>query len=83
MRKLHRVDRPHWIEDTAEHVHLLEDVVLDQELFLAGTGLGDVDGRKHALVGDLAVQHDFGVTGALEFFEDDFVHAAAVSISAV
>ncbi len=30
-----------------------------------------------ALVGDLAVEDDFRVTGALELFEDHFVHAAA------
>jgi hypothetical protein len=29
----------------------------------------DVDGREDALVGDLAVQDDFAVTGALELFE--------------
>src|SRR3546814_6386224 len=32
---------------------------------------------RAALVGDLAVEHDFRVTRALEFFEDDLVHAAA------
>src|SRR3546814_4580468 len=36
-----------------------------------------VERRKDALVGDLAVEHDFRVTRALEFFEDDLVHAAA------
>src|SRR5690606_31834319 len=35
------------------------------------------EGREDALVGNLAVEHDFAVTGALEFFEDDLVHAAA------
>jgi hypothetical protein len=39
--------------------------------------LQDVDRREDALVGDLAVQHDFLLPGALEFFEDHFVHAAA------
>ena len=29
------------------------------------------------IVGDLAVEHDFAVTGALELFEDDLVHLRA------
>src|SRR3546814_1498944 len=33
--------------------------------------------RSGALVGQLAVEHDFRVTGALELLEDDLVHAAA------
>jgi hypothetical protein len=39
--------------------------------------LGDVDRREGALVGDLAVEDDFRIAGALELFEDHFVHAAA------
>src|SRR5207248_8202487 len=45
--------------------------------FLAGTGLRDVEGGKGALVSDLAIEHDFRVTGALELLEDHLVHAAA------
>ena len=82
-QELDRVDRAHRIEDAAEDVHLAQDVGLDQQLFLAGAGLGDVDRREDALVRDLAVEDDFAVTGALELFEDDFVHAEPVSISAV
>ncbi len=39
--------------------------------------LADVERREDALVGNLAVEDDFRVTGALELFEDDLVHAAA------
>jgi hypothetical protein len=55
----------------------------DQQIFLPGTGLEYVHRREYALVRNLAVQHDFGVAGALELFEDDFVHPSPVSISAV
>ena len=71
------VHRAHRIEDAAQHVHLLEHVRRREQLFLAGAGARDVDRREGALVGDLAVENEFGVTGALELFEDHFVHAAA------
>ena len=47
------------------------------QLFLAGAGARDVDRREGALVRDLAVEDQFRVAGALELFEDHFVHAAA------
>ena len=37
----------------------------------------DVDGREDALVGQLAVEADLHVAGALELLEDDLVHARA------
>jgi hypothetical protein len=76
-QELHRVDRAHLHEDAAQHPHLGELVLVDQQLFLAGARLADVERREDALVRDLAVEDDFRVTGALELFEDDFVHAAA------
>ena len=48
-----------------------------QQLFLARAALVDVDGRENALVHQLAIQMDFHVAGAFEFFEDHVVHAAA------
>src|ERR1044071_6239402 len=39
--ELHRVDRPHLHQDSAQHPHLGEDVLLDQQFFLAGAGLAD------------------------------------------
>src|SRR3954447_18228816 len=74
-QELDGVDRPHRVEDAAQHVHLLERVLLDQELLLAGAGAGDVDRREDALVRDLAVENDLRVAGALELLEDDLVHA--------
>ena len=50
---------------------------LGEQLFLARAGSRDVDRREGALVGHLAVEDEFGVTRALEFLENDFVHARA------
>ena len=55
----------------------VEVIRRNQQLFFAGAGLVDVDSRKDAAVGELAVEHDFHIAGAFEFFKDDFVHAAA------
>ena len=49
----------------------------DEQLFFSGPGLVDVDGRENPAVGELAVQNYFHVAGALEFFENYFVHAAS------
>ena len=76
-QELHRVGDAHRHQDAAQHPHLAERCLVDQELFLAGARLGDVDRREGALVGELAVEDDFRVAGALELFEDHFVHAAA------
>src|SRR3954467_5110781 len=65
-QEVDRVHRPHRVEDAAEHVHLLEVLRLGDELFLAGAGAGDVDRREGPLVGDLAVEDELGVAGALE-----------------
>src|SRR3954471_5117505 len=40
--ELDGVDGAHGVQDAAQDVHLLEHVVRDQKLFLAGAGAGDV-----------------------------------------
>ena len=76
-QELEPVHRAHRHQDAAQHPHLRQHRLVDQELFLARAGLGDVEGREGALVGDLAVEHDFGIAGALELLEDHLVHARA------
>src|SRR5438270_2734682 len=76
-QELHRIDRAHLHEDAAQHPHLGEDILVDQQLFLAGAGLADVERGEDALVGDLAIEDYFRVAGALELFEDDLVHLGA------
>src|SRR5690349_16101663 len=60
-QELHRNDHAHGHEDAAQHPHLAEGALVDQELLLAGARLGDVDGRESALVGELAVEDDFRI----------------------
>ena len=55
----------------------MSSVERKQQVFLAGAGTVDVDGREDALFRQMAIQIDLHVAGALEFFEDDFVHAGA------
>jgi len=43
----------HRIENTTQHVHLLEHGRIGEQLFLARAGARDVDGREGALVGTL------------------------------
>src|SRR5882724_12079973 len=69
-QELDGIDGAHRHEDAAQHPHLRQRRAVDQQLLLAGARLGDVDGREGALVGNLAVEDDFRVTGALEFLED-------------
>ena len=75
--EFHRVDCTHLHKDTAQHPHLGELVLLDQQLFLARTRFADVQSRENALIRNLAVDNDFLVTCALELFKDHFVHTAA------
>src|SRR5262245_64987888 len=68
-QELHRIGDAHRHEDAAENPHLRERAFVDQQLFLAGAGLGDVDRREGAFVRQLAVEDDFRITRSIEFFE--------------
>ena len=76
-QELDAVHGAHRVQDTAEHVDLLELILRNQQVFLTRTRARHIDRREDALVGNLAVQNDFRVAGTLELFEDDFVHARA------
>src|SRR5262247_4183329 len=69
-QEVDRIHGAHRVEDAAQHVHLLELIRRGEQLFLAGAGAGDVHRREGALVGDLAVEDELGIAGALELFED-------------
>src|SRR5215471_5332763 len=71
-QELEAVDRAHGHEDAAQHPHLREHGLVDQEFFLAGAGLGDVERREGALVRDLAR----GAEEALRALQRVRVHAA-------
>ena len=52
----------------------------EEELLLARAALADVNRREHAAIGELAIEVNYRVAGALELLEDDFVHARAGTI---
>src|ERR1700712_838978 len=53
-----------------ELVHDTKLVAGEQQLVLASARRVDVDGREHATLGDLAVELELRVAGALELLED-------------
>ena len=70
------IHRAHRVQNPPQNVHFLEDRRIGEELLLARAGPRDVDRRECALVGNLAVKDQFRVAGALELFEDHFIHSA-------
>jgi len=52
-------------------------LVAHEQVLFACAGLGEVDGGEDAFLGDLAVEDDLHVPGALELFEDDLIARAA------
>jgi murein L,D-transpeptidase YcbB/YkuD len=75
--ELHRLDGVQLVQELAQDPDALQHLGRQQQLLLAGAGAVDVDGREDAPVGELAVEHQLGVPGALELLEDDLVHARA------
>src|SRR3546814_3918574 len=73
---LHGIDGSHLHENTAKDPHLRKLVLLDEQFFFSSAGFSHVERGEDALVGDLAVKHDFAIAGALELFEDDLIHQA-------
>src|SRR4029079_7011877 len=63
-------------EDSAQLPHHLQLLAVEQQLLVAGAGGVDVDRRVDAPLGELAIQPQLHVAGALELFEDRVVHAA-------
>src|ERR1700730_4744297 len=72
-QEVDRVHGAHRIEDAAQDVHLLELIGRGEQLLLAGAGAGDVHRREGALVGDLAIEDELRVAGALEMLEAHLV----------
>ena len=58
----------------AQHPDPAELPLVDEQLFLPGAGLVDVDGREDPPLDELAVEVDLHVAGALELLEDHIVH---------
>src|SRR5271166_5169134 len=54
-----RVDGSHRVQNAAQHVHFLENVRRDEQLFLASARARDVHRGKSPFVSDLPVEDDF------------------------
>ena len=80
LERLLQVER---VEHPAQLPDDLELVGASRISSLTGAGGVDVDGGEDALVGQLAVEHQLHVAGALELLEDDLVHPEPVSTRAV
>ena len=64
-------------DHAAEEDDLLVGLFGVEELLAASAGADDVDGGEVASLGELAVEVELHVAGALELFVDDLVHAGA------
>nr|GFC13191.1 hypothetical protein [Tanacetum cinerariifolium] len=71
LEEFHRLGGAHVGHELAEYPHAAQLVAAHQQVFAAGAGGRDVNGREHPLVGQLAVKLQFHVAGAFKFFEDN------------
>jgi len=81
--QFHRVHGREGVEHLPEDVDLAEDVFLEQQFFLPRAALLDVDRRVDAPVGQLPVEVDFEVPGALNSSKITSSMRDPVSMSAV
>src|SRR5207244_3832019 len=75
-QQLHTVNRVEGIEDLAEDPDAVEFIIVQQEFFFAGPRTVDVNGRKYPLIHQPAIEEDFHIASAFEFFKDDLIHTA-------
>ena len=54
----------------------MQNFGLQQEFFATRSAAVELDGGENALLIQAAIQMDFRIAGAFEFFEDHLVHAA-------
>src|SRR5207302_11451156 len=66
---------PQGVEHPPELPHLLELGALEEQLLVTGGGRVHVEGRVDPALGQLAVEAQLHVAGALELLEDHLVHA--------
>src|SRR5258708_39467523 len=55
-QELHAFHRGERREHLAKHPHAIEILLHDEEFFLAGTALLDVDGGEHATIRELSIE---------------------------
>src|SRR5947209_4790024 len=76
-QQLHGFHGRERIQDFAQHPNPGEIIFRDEELFFTRAGSLNINRREGTLVDELAVEDDFRIAGAFEFFKDHIVHARA------
>src|SRR5580704_17554526 len=74
-QQFHRFDGRKRVENFPQHPYARQIFLGNQEFFLTRAGALNIDGREYALIDKFALEDDFAVTRAFEFFEDHVVHA--------
>ncbi len=74
--ELDGVGRAHGRENATKNKDLLQVLARNEKVSFRVPDLRMSMAGKMRLSANLTVQNDFRVTGALEFFEDDFIHTA-------
>ena len=65
------------LDDLSQDPDAIEGERVEEEFFFARARSRDVEAWEGAAFHEFAVEVEFAVAGAFEFFEDDFVHARA------
>src|SRR5262249_7658666 len=65
------------IQNLSQNPDSVQFILGNEQLFLPGSGTVDIDRGEHAFVDEFAIEADFHVAGAFEFFKDDVIHAAS------
>ena len=74
LEQLDGFHRVHVGEDTTQAVDEFQLLRIQQQLFTPRAGAVDVDRRISTAIDKAAIEVQLGVAGALELFEDHFVH---------
>ncbi len=74
LHEFHGLERRHVGQMVAQDPHAVHIFRIIEQIVAAGGAEGHVNGREDAAVGELAVELEFQVAGALEFLEDHVVH---------
>ena len=63
------------VQNFSQHPDSGQIFFRNQQLFFSSAGALNINRRERSLVDELAVEDDFHVAGAFEFFKDHVVHA--------
>ena len=75
--EFHAVERRHGREYLAQDPDPVQDVFGKEKFFTARAGTVDIHGGEDAFFGKVTIEINLHVARALEFFEDDLIHAGS------